>query len=252
MNALGLIETVGLAAAIEAADAAVKSANVTLLSYELTKGGGMVMIKFVGDVGAVKAALEAGSAAAARVGKVASKHMIARPHDEIEKIIYTKETVGPLKRTTETDETKTDVPSSQPEIPESTETHTKVEGTEGESTIASVSDNPSAAGESLENKAVSKEEEIQQNQAAGNESEQSPLTEAAVHNDTEDATPVEQENPDFPDEEGNLFEESAEVDSSQLENGATCNICKDPKCPRKKGDLRSTCIHYKEIRRNGK
>ena len=95
--ALGLIETVGLAAAVEAADAAVKSANVTLLGYELTKGGGMVMIKLEGDVGAVKAAVEAGSAAAEKVSQVFSKHIIPRPHDEVEKIVFTKETVGAQK-----------------------------------------------------------------------------------------------------------------------------------------------------------
>lgn len=96
-QALGLIETVGLAAAVEAADAAVKSANVTLLGYELTKGGGMVTVKIEGDVGAVKAAVEAGSAAAEKVNKVFSKHIIPRPHDEVDKVIFTKETVGAAK-----------------------------------------------------------------------------------------------------------------------------------------------------------
>jgi len=86
-KALGLIETIGLAAAIEAADAASKAANVTLLGYENSKGGGLIAVKLVGDVGAVKAAVSAGSAAAQRIGKVAATHVIPRPHAEIESLI---------------------------------------------------------------------------------------------------------------------------------------------------------------------
>ncbi len=87
-KALGLIETIGLPAAIEAADAASKSANVTLLGYENTRGGGLITVKIVGDVGAVKAAVSAGSAAALRVGKVATCLVIPRPHAEIEALIH--------------------------------------------------------------------------------------------------------------------------------------------------------------------
>jgi microcompartment protein CcmL/EutN len=86
-KALGLIETIGLTSAIEAADAASKAANVTLLGYENSKGGGMITVKVVGDVGAVKAAVAAGSAAALRVGKVASCHIIPRPAAAIEPLI---------------------------------------------------------------------------------------------------------------------------------------------------------------------
>jgi microcompartment protein CcmL/EutN len=86
-KALGLIETIGLSAAIEAADAAAKSANIRLLGYENAKGGGRITIKFVGDVGAVKAAVAAGSAAALRVGRVESCLVIPRPHEEIEALI---------------------------------------------------------------------------------------------------------------------------------------------------------------------
>lgn len=93
-NALGLIETVGLAAGIQAADAAVKAANVELIGYELSKGGGMVVIKLTGDVGAVKAAVDAGSAAAAKINKVVAKHVIPRPHTELQPIVITQETVG--------------------------------------------------------------------------------------------------------------------------------------------------------------
>lgn len=93
-NAVGLLEVVGLAAAVEAADAAVKAANIVLLGYELTKGGGMVVVKLSGDVGAVKAAVEAAAAAAARVNRVVATHVIPRPHQEVGALIITKETVG--------------------------------------------------------------------------------------------------------------------------------------------------------------
>lgn len=92
--ALGLIETVGLAAAIEAADTAVKSANVKLIGYELTKGGGLVTIKLEGDVGAVNAAVQAASMAASKVSSVYSRLVIPRPHDELSAIVVSKETIG--------------------------------------------------------------------------------------------------------------------------------------------------------------
>ncbi|MGX8700708.1 BMC domain-containing protein [Caproiciproducens sp.] len=85
-EALGLIETRGLVGAIEAADAMVKAANVSLTGYEKT-GAGLVTVFVRGDVGAVKAATDAGSAAAQRVGEVVSVHVIPRPHGDTEKIL---------------------------------------------------------------------------------------------------------------------------------------------------------------------
>ena len=86
LNALGMIETKGLVAAIEAADAMVKAANVTLVGKEHI-GGGLVTVMVRGDVGAVKAATDAGAVAAERVGEVVSVHVIPRPHGEIEAIL---------------------------------------------------------------------------------------------------------------------------------------------------------------------
>ena len=86
LNALGMIETKGLVAAIEAADAMVKAANVTLVGKEHV-GGGLVTVLVRGDVGAVKAATDAGAAAAERVGELISIHVIPRPHNEIEGIL---------------------------------------------------------------------------------------------------------------------------------------------------------------------
>lgn len=84
--ALGMIETKGLVAAIEAADAMVKAANVTLVGKELV-GGGLVTVMVRGDVGAVKAATDAGAAAAHKVGELLSVHVIPRPHGDVEKIL---------------------------------------------------------------------------------------------------------------------------------------------------------------------
>jgi len=85
-QALGLVETKGLVGAIEAADAMVKAANVTLIGKE-NIGSGLVTVMVRGDVGAVKAAVEAGSSAAKRVGELVSAHVIPRPHDEVEGIL---------------------------------------------------------------------------------------------------------------------------------------------------------------------
>jgi ethanolamine utilization protein EutM len=85
-DALGLIETRGLIGAIEAADAMVKAANVQLVAKEYI-GAGYVTVLARGDVGAIKAATDAGAAAARRVGELVSVHVIPRPHAEVERIL---------------------------------------------------------------------------------------------------------------------------------------------------------------------
>jgi ethanolamine utilization protein EutM len=91
-EALGLIETKGLVGAIEAADAMVKAANVYLIGREFV-GGGLVTVMVRGDVGAVKAATDAGAAAAQRVGELISVHVIPRPHNDVEMILPVKKEV---------------------------------------------------------------------------------------------------------------------------------------------------------------
>ena len=86
LTALGMIETKGLVGAIEAADAMVKAANVQLIGKEYI-GGGLVTVMVRGDVGAVKAATDAGAAAAQRVGEMISVHVIPRPHGDVEQIL---------------------------------------------------------------------------------------------------------------------------------------------------------------------
>lgn len=102
-EAIGMIETKGLVGAIEAADAMVKSANVQLVGKEIV-GGGLVMVMVRGDVGAVKAATDAGAAAAGRVGELKSVHVIARPHNEVAAILPEN---GSIKTETPKNTTKT-------------------------------------------------------------------------------------------------------------------------------------------------
>nr|WP_222708665.1 BMC domain-containing protein [Paenibacillus sp. N3.4] len=85
-SALGMIETKGIVGSIEALDAMVKAANVTVVGKVLV-GGGIVTVMVRGDVGAVKAATDAGAEAAQRVGELLSVHVIPRPHSDVEKIL---------------------------------------------------------------------------------------------------------------------------------------------------------------------
>ena len=86
LEALGMVETKGLVGSIEAADAMVKAANVRLIGKVLV-GGGLVTVIVRGDVGAVKAAVDAGAVAAKRVGELVSVHVIPRPHNDVESIL---------------------------------------------------------------------------------------------------------------------------------------------------------------------
>lgn len=92
--ALGIVEVVGFAAAMQAADTAVKAANVTLLGYEPSKGSGMVTVRFIGDVGAVNAAVDSAAEAANRVSSVYSKLVIPKPAEEVDRLLKAKKTEG--------------------------------------------------------------------------------------------------------------------------------------------------------------
>ena len=86
LQALGMVETKGLVGSIEAADAMVKAANVDLIG-KVHVGGGLVTVMVRGDVGAVKAAVDAGACAAEKVGEIVAQHVIPRPHTDVEKIL---------------------------------------------------------------------------------------------------------------------------------------------------------------------
>lgn len=144
-EAVGFIETVGLVAATEAADAAVKSANVNLIGYELTKGNGMITVKIEGDVGAVKAAVAAANSSASNVGDVYAVHVIPRMAAGLDVMLRSTETVGwieeeqlsavPVKSEPTLDEKGTEEPNSK-ESDTSREERTKEVGISGEVPVA--------------------------------------------------------------------------------------------------------------------
>ena len=209
-NSLGLIEVVGLAAALEAADAAVKAANVKLIGYELTKGGGLVLVKICGDVGAVKAGVEAGSAAARKVNKVWSTHVIPRPNQQLSCILESKETLGVRKQPTPIPVTESQVIKNENEMTEEVEAELEipVDTETGEEQVEAETE-VQAEGEDA----------IQEEQAA----------KISVNE-------VSHENSEGNRENG--------VDQPEKQPADLCNLCNDPACHRKKGDPKITCMYY--------
>lgn len=171
-KAIGLIETIGLAAAIDAADVAVKSANVEVIGTEYTKGDGMVVVKIEGDVGAVNAGVEAARQSASRIGTVFSYKVIPRPSAELELFLPKEE-----------------------------------------------------ASEDLEVE----------------DAEENSIESLALSDIQQTSEPTETE--EVPSVEATLIKETQEVEGSD-ETVITCNICNDPRCSRKKGDLHMMCLHY--------
>lgn len=190
-RSLGLIETVGLTAAVEAADAAVKSANVQLIGYENSRGGGYITVKIEGDVGAVKAAVDAAKIAAARVGRIVSAHVIPRPSEAVHEVFRSSDKmkeIGVAKAEA--------APVEQPQ-------QTVIE------------------------EASEEESTVEVEATAALEAEEEPV--AATEVVAEEAEPAEET-----DHTGGAY---------------TCNLCKDPKCTRSKGELRGECMHYEEIKK---
>ena len=207
-NAIGLIETVGLVAALEAADAALKAANIELIGYELTKGKGMVLVKFSGDVGAIKVAVEAGRIAAGKVNKVVATHVIPRPHQQLSSVLTTKETSN--RKVQVASEMVIDIQES----------------TDNEGKILEVGDSTSFAPSIPIEKGARRYSPLETIVTEAEYGDPLPLKEVGVLQ---------------------LDKEPIGVVSSveQGKNPAVlCNFCRDPACHRKKGDPKVTCIHY--------
>ncbi|NLM04726.1 MAG: BMC domain-containing protein [Clostridiales bacterium] len=231
---LGIVETVGLAAGIEAADAAVKSANVQLIGYELTKGSGMVTIKVVGDVGAVKAAVDAACVAASKVSSVYSHKVIARPHEDIQQLIYSKETVGlEVKKESKDDDKDDDDDKNDKEItPDNTMEESEeniIDESITEEIQEEIVEEPSSEVEMVEI-----QEEVEEVEATDEVKETEEPADSELEDSEDEAI----------DETSMEQEETSKIEKSPDE---ICNYCKDPTCPRRKGELRSTCIHYGKI-----
>lgn len=206
-QALGLIETVGLAAAIAAADAAVKAANVTLVGYELTRGGGLTVVKLFGDVGAVKAAVDAGKVAADKVNKVWATHVIPRPHSDLTGLLINRQTVGC--------EVKPDEAVDRKVQPEQVATQP-------------VSEPEPSQPETLKSEPASSKPEAAAPQTEPEAEESKPEKEAVK--------------PESMEEEAS----KPEPENLEKGPGEICNLCLDPACGRRKGEPRVNCIHYKD------
>lgn len=189
-QSLGIIETIGLAPGIVAADICLKSANVKLVGYELTRGSGMVVIKIEGDVSAVTSAVQAAKAELIKYKAIYSTKVIARPAEGIEFLTRNKDTVG-YNLIVEEEVEQEEVRELVPEEDEKSDEVEKPEEDE-------------KPGEEEPEDGKSDEEEPQ---------------------------------------EGDILKEDKDIRSEEI---ITCNLCHDPKCPRKKGDLRQNCIHFND------
>lgn len=273
-----MIETKGLAAGIEAADAAVKSANVRLIGYELTKGGGMVTIKVEGDVGAVKASIEAAAAAASRIGKVISKHIIPRPASGLDKIIYSNETVGygnpnseekqpPSEKPKPVQDTDEEPVEAEQEKEEQTKPETS-EKTKEETEQGKTKTRPEGSlDEPGLNDTVKVQENAHQSDSIGEETSKEELAEEYTHGgvhleyiespqdevlftDCVEDPEEESEGEPAPVVETESEEAVSDIQENEItekvDDGEVCNLCRDPECPRRKGEKHTLCIHYKD------
>ncbi len=239
--AIGLIETVGLAVAIEVADAMAKSSNIKILEYENTKGSGLITVKIVGDVGAVNAAISAGKAVGEKVNKVYSSLVIPR----ISKEVYDK-MIAPFASSKNGEEAIDLKPHEKSDLEPSLE---KVE-----ETIDLVE--PSL--EKVEEETIDLEPSLEEVEEETIDLEPSLEVEEEII-DLEPSLEVEEETIDLEpslekvEEEviDSEFHEKSDLNLSNDNNiksedikVVTCNLCNDPACMRKKGEPRNLCIHY--------
>ena len=227
---LGIIETIGLAAAVVAADTCVKSANVNLIGYELSKGGGMAVIKIEGNVGAVKSAIQAAKAILKK-DEIWSTKVIARPSEYLENMTRNDETVGYSKNKELKNEKVEPLEDKDIKLNDE-EIYKENKKTKEESMQIQIDKKDENLIEELEPKEFEESEDIQ------------------IDYEEEDKEELESdENEEVQEEE--IQEEPEESEESQEDSVEelviTCNLCGDPECARKKGDLRKTCIHYDDI-----
>ncbi|EGW35907.1 BMC domain-containing protein [Desulfosporosinus sp. OT] len=204
-KALGLIETVGLVAALEAADAALKAANIEFMGYELTNGGGMVLVRFSGNVGAIKMAVEAGSLAAGKVSKVVATHVIPRPHQQLSCVLTAKVQEIPKEKAQVVTEMETD----------------------------------------LQLGAVAAEYVIDRQPVTNIEAEIPEEPEGPLLPSQELQEEMEKDLASIELDSGNNEFSVVAIGAQQVKTPAElCNFCHDPACHRKKGDPKVNCIHY--------
>ncbi len=226
-QALGLIETVGLAAAYEAADTAVKTASVELIGYELSKGDGMVTVKIAGNVGAVQAGIRAAQLSASLVSKVFSVQVIPRPSRSLDAMVFTDETV---------------LYSDEPENDEKPE---QVETLEEQiALVEAVEDTQTQTEAGDDNEKPDGEREETKTEGGSGESEAGPEKAESTEDFTEQSEARADESRKEEVQSAPIEEKMVEMLPELRESVITCNLCKDPACERKKGEPRRTCLHY--------
>lgn len=213
-KALGMVETMGILAAYEAADVALKSANVKMVGYEISRGG-LVVVKFTGDVSAVRSAVDAAKTAASKLSKVWSSHVIARPAAEIENMINSEDTVN----------SKNPVNNKDKKIKEEkTAEDNNPENDFKEDNETNQIDSTKAEKDEEVNIVEAEQEEVKDD-----------LSEFETDQDNNSTAELE-------------AEEIEEAEEEEKQEEDICNLCGDPACPRSKGDLHKDCIHYDEIK----
>jgi microcompartment protein CcmL/EutN len=205
-QALGMIETIGLPAAIAAADAATKAANVQLLGYDLATGG-LVTVKLRGDVGAVQAAVRAGAQVGAQVGQVVSTHVIPRPHTDLQALTAQLVRGPAVVSTPEPAAVKPRQPRQKKEVPP------LVPVAEPEASVL-VEETPLPV--------VVAQEVI--------------VDEAGDVTFVEEVVEVE--------ETGETLAQKIVVEAASAAAVEVCNLCADPACPRRRGQAHRLCMHW--------
>lgn len=204
LQALGMIETIGLPTAVASADAATKAANVQLLGYDLATGG-MVTVKLRGDVGAVQAAVRAGAQVGMQVGQVVSTHVIPRPHNDLEALTAQLVRGPAVVSTPEPAVVKPRQPRKKKEAPAPVpvaEASVLVEETPLPVVVA--------------------QEVI--------------VDEAGDVTFVEEVVEVE--------ETGEISAEESAVEATSVAAVEVCNLCADPACPRRRGQPHRLCMHW--------
>ena len=215
-TALGLIETVGLTAAVEAADAAAKAADVQVVGYEVARGG-LVTVKVIGQVAAVQAAVGAGAAAAARVGTVRAVHVIPRPASGLEFMVQSPDNVPPPP---EGRPSPPAPPTEEPAVPED-------RGEPREKPGAAAPETPDVGEEAAPLDAGGAEpDEAAAAEVGGPEEHE--VTGVVVPPEGTGGLPGPEDYAPYP-----------------AAGEPSCNICGDPACPRRKGEPRSKCLHHR-------
>ena len=216
--ALGMIEVVGMVAAIEAADVCLKSANVRLLEVENATGA-LLTVKVYGDIGAVQAAVSAARVKAGQLGQVVAAHVIARPAKSLAPKLHIDQQAAPLNEATEFD--SADIEQSAPEEINNTDFQTLPIDLNSEM--------------NLEDTASTANQDVPSDNTFS-EKQESHIAEATTRDVAPLLTMKEQEAPT--------------IDRNVNRKAATCNLCNDPKCPRKKGQPAIDCIHNKKVNKS--